>query len=87
MLDQVAEYPNPTAAVQVVAKRNRVGAGSVHRSFLRPQITAGQRHGASSEDLAGIRNLKAKACRLDEDDDVLRRVSIFRAGELDPRYQ
>ncbi len=31
MRDHVAEYPNPTAAAEVVAKRNGVGAETVRR--------------------------------------------------------
>ncbi len=87
MLDHVAEYPNPTAAAQVVAKRNGVGAESVRRWYLQAQVDAGQRRGASSEELAEIKNLKAKVRRLEEDNDILRRASIFFAGELDPRDQ
>jgi transposase-like protein len=35
--------------------------------------------------LAEIRELKAKVRRLEEDNDILRRASVFFAGELDPR--
>ena len=87
MLDHVAEYPNPTAAAQVLAKRNGVGAESVRRWYLQAQIDRGDRRGASSEELAEIKNLKAKVRRLEEDNDILRRASIFFAGELDPRDQ
>ena len=41
MLDHVAEYPNPTAAARVVAKRNGVGAESVRRWYLQAQVDAG----------------------------------------------
>lgn len=85
MLDHIAEYPNPTAAAQVVAKRNGVGVESVRRWHLQAQVDAGQRRGASTEELAEIKNLKAKARRLEEDYEILRRASIFFAGELDPR--
>ena len=87
MLDHVAEYPNPTAAAQVVAKRNGVGAESVRRWYSQAQVDAGQRRGASSEELAEIKNLKAKVRRLEEDNDILRWASIFFAGDLDPRDQ
>jgi len=46
MLDHVAEYPNPTAAAQVVAKRNGVGAESVRRWYVQAQIDSGDRRGA-----------------------------------------
>jgi len=85
MLDHVAEYPNPTAAAQVVARRNGVGAESVRRWYLQAQIDRGDRRGATSEELAEIKELKAKVRRLEDDNDILRRATVFFAGELDPR--
>lgn len=85
MLDHVAEYPNPTAAAQVVAKRNGVGAESVRRWYVQAQIDSGDRRGATSEELAEIKELKAKVRRLEDDNDILRRATVFFAGELDPR--
>ena len=70
MLDHVAEYPNPTAAAQVVAKRNGVGAESVRRWYVQAQIDRGDRRGATSEELAEIKDLKAKVRRLKDDDDI-----------------
>lgn len=85
MLEHVHEYPSPTAAAQVVAQRNGVGAESVRRWFVQAQIDSGQRRGATSEELAEIKELKSRVRRLEEDNDILRRASIFFAGELDPR--
>lgn len=85
MLEHVAEFPNPTAAAEAVAKRNGVGAETVRRWFLQAQVDTGQRRGATSEEIAEIKDLKAKVRRLEEDNDILRRASIFFAGELDPR--
>ena len=85
MLDHVAEYPNPTAAAQVVAKRNGVGAESVRRWYVQSQIDSGDRRGATSEELAEIKELKAKVRRLEDDNDILRRATVFFAGELDLR--
>ncbi len=51
----------------------------------RSQVDGGRGHGATSEDLAEIKDLKARVRRLEEDNEVLRRVSIFFAGELDIR--
>jgi len=78
-------YPNPTAAAEVIAKRNGVGAETVRRLWVQSQIDGGQRRGATTEELAEIRDLKAKVRRLEEDNDILRRASVFFAGELDPR--
>lgn len=85
MLEHVSEYPNPTAAAEVIAKRNGVGAETVRRLWVQAQVDGGQRRGASTEELAEIRELKAKVRRLEEDNDILRRATVFFAGELDPR--
>lgn len=49
----------------MVAKLNGVGAESVHRWFLQAQVDSGQRRGASSDELAEFKNLKAKVRRVD----------------------
>jgi len=67
MLEHVSEYPNPTAAAEAVAKRSGVGTESVRRWYLQGQIDGGQRRGATSDELAEIRDLKAKVRRLEED--------------------
>lgn len=84
-LEHLAEYPSLTAAAEAVARREGVGKESVRRWVLQAQIDGGQRQGASSQELAEIRELKAKVRRLEEDNEILRRASIFFAGELDPR--
>ena len=43
MLEHAAEYPNPTATAEVVAKRNGVGAETVRRWYLQAQVDSGQR--------------------------------------------
>jgi transposase len=85
VLDHLQEYPTLTAAAQAVARREGVGKESVRRWVIQAQIDGGQRQGATSEELAEIRDLKAKVRRLEEDNEILRRASIFFAGELDPR--
>lgn len=84
MLDHVAEFPSPTEAAKAVAKRNGVGAETVRRWYLQAKVDAGQRGGATSEDLTEIKELKSRAGGLEEDDDTLRPALIFFAGELDP---
>ena len=85
MLEHVQEYPNPTAAAEAIAKRHGVGTESVRRWYLQAQVDGGQRRGVSTEELAEIKELKAKVRRVEEDNDILRRASIVFAGELDPR--
>lgn len=85
VLDHLAEYPSLTAAAEAVARREGVGKESVRRWVMQAQIDGGQRQGATSDELAEIKQLKAKVRRLEEDNEILRRASIFFAGELDPR--
>ena len=85
VLDHLAEYPSLTAAAQAVARREGVGKESVRRWVVQAQVDGGQRHGVTSEELDQIKQLKARVRRLEEDNEILRRASIFFAGELDPR--
>jgi transposase-like protein len=85
VLEHLQEYPSLTAAAEAVARREGVGKESVRRWVIQAQVDGGQRQGATSEELGEIKELKAKVRRLEEDNEVLRRASIFFAGELDPR--
>ena len=83
--DHQGEYSSLTAAAAVVAKQVGVGKESVRRWVLQAQIDGGQRAGASSEELAQIKALKAENRRLREDVEILRGATTFFVGELDPR--
>ena len=85
VLDHLAEYPSLTAAAEAVARREGVGKESVRRWVVQAQVDGGQRHGVTSEELDQIKQLKARVRRLEEDNEILRRASIFFAGALDPR--
>ncbi len=85
VLETLPQYPSLTAASEAVARREGVGKESVRRWVVQAQIDGGQRQGATSEELAEIKELKARVRRLEEDNEILRRASIFFAGELDPR--
>ncbi len=83
-LEHQGEYPSLTAAAAAVACREGLGKETVRRWVLQAQIDGGQRQRATSDELAEIKQLKAKVRRLEEDNDVLRRASIIFAAELDP---
>ncbi len=85
VLEHLQEFPSLTAAAEAVARREGVGKESVRRWVVQAQIDGGQRQGPTSEELAEIKVLKAKVRRLEQDNEILRRASIFFAGELDPR--
>ena len=85
VLEHLPEYRSLTAAAEAVARREGVGKESVRRWVIQAQVDGGQRQGATSEELAQIKELKAQVRRLEEDNEILRRASIFFAAELDPR--
>jgi transposase len=83
--EHLGEYPSLTAASAAVAKQIGVGKESVRRWVVQAQVDGGQRQGATSEELAEIKALRAKVRRLEEDNAILKSASVFFAGELDPR--
>ena len=83
--EHLQEYPTLTAAVTAVARQEGVSRESVRRWLAQADIDAGARPGVSTEESAEIKRLKAENRRLTEDLEIMRRASIFFAGELDPR--
>jgi len=70
--DHQGEYSSLTAAAAVVAKQLGVGKESVRRWVIQSQVDGGQRAGATTEELAEIKALKAENRRLREDVEILR---------------
>ena len=83
--EHLGEYPSVTAASAAVAKQLGVGKESVRRWVVQAQVDGGVRHGASTEELAEIKRLKAENRQLREDVEILRAATTFFVGELDPR--
>jgi hypothetical protein len=50
-----------------------------------PEADAGTREGRTCEKFAETRQLRARAGRLEEDDEILKTAVVLFAGELDPR--
>src|SRR5829696_3467317 len=84
VLEHLQEYPSLTAAAEAVARREGVGKESVRRWVVQAQIDGGQRQGPTSDELAEIKELKARVRRLEQDNEILRRASIFFAGNSTP---
>ena len=78
--DHRGEYSSLTAAAAVVAKQLGVGKESVRRWVIQAEVDGGQRAGASSEELAEIKALKAKVRRLEEDNAILKSATVFFAS-------
>ena len=80
------EYPSLTAAAAAVARQLGRGQGvGAPLGGAGPGRWRATGRGATSEELAEIKELKAENRRLREDNEILRAASIFFAGELDPR--
>ena len=80
VLEHLPEYPSLTAAAESVARREGLGKETVRRWVVQAQIDGGQRQGATSEELAEIKDLKAKVRRLEEDNEILRRARFSSRG-------
>src|SRR5699024_343982 len=83
--DHQQEYPTQTVAVTAVSRQEGVSRESVRRWLAQAEIDEGTRSGVTSEESAEVKRLKSENRRLREDNEILRRASIFFAGELDPR--
>ncbi len=75
--DHQGEYSSLTAAAAVVARQLGVGKESVRRWVIQSQVDGGQRAGASTEELAEIKALKAKVRRLEEDNAILKSATVY----------
>lgn len=80
VLEHLPQYQSLTAAAEVVARREGLGKETVRGWVIQAQVDGGQRQGATSDELAEIRELKAKVRRLEDDNEILRRASIFFAS-------
>jgi transposase-like protein len=83
--DHRQDYPSDTALAEAVAKKLGVGRETARRWLVQADVNAGTRTGATSDELAELKKLKAENRRLKEDLEILRAATVFFAGELDPR--
>jgi len=74
-----------TAASAAVARQVGVGHESVRRRVLQADTDDGTRDGVTSVDHAEVKRLRTENTRLREDVAILRAVTSFFVGELDPR--
>ncbi len=77
------EYPTLTAAVTAVARQEGVSRESVRRWLAQADVDDGTRPGVTSGESAEVKRLKTENKRLREDNEILRRASIFFASVPD----
>jgi transposase len=78
--EHLSEYSSLTAASEAVARQVGVSKESVRRWVLQAEVDAGQRDGKTSEDLAEIRELKARVRQLESDNAILKAATVFFAS-------
>jgi transposase len=83
--DHVGDYPSVTAASEAIASMVGVSRATMARWVAQVEVDQGRRPGTMTEDAEEIRRLRTENARLREDNEILRKASIFFAGELDPR--
>ena len=81
----LSEYGSVTKTSEMVGKQLDISANTLRRWVVQADIDDGQRDGVPTDTLEELAKLKAENRRLRETNEILRRASIFFAGELDPR--
>ena len=82
--DYRGEFATPTELAKVIAARERIGRETVRRWIVQADVDAGARPGVSSEESAEIKSLKAKVCRLEEDNAILKAARFSSSGSSTP---
>ena len=83
--EQVPEYGSLTKSCVEVGRRLGIGGETLRRWVRQAEVDDGARAGVSSVEAAEITALRKENRMLREDNEILRKASIFFAGELDPR--
>jgi transposase len=86
-LERLDEYGSAWATAQALGPKLGVGSETLRKWVLQAQADAGQRPGATSDELAEIKRLKKENAELREANEILKAASIFFARELDPRHR
>ncbi len=81
----LAEYGSVTKTSAMAGQQLDISANMLRRWVVQADIDDGQRDGVPTTTLEELAALKAENRRLRETNEILRRASIFFAGELNPR--
>ncbi len=83
--DHLKTYGSVTKAADAVGPQLGISGNTLRRWVVQADVDDGVREGVPSEVQAELARLTAENKRLRETNEILRRASIFFAGELDPR--
>lgn len=78
--EQAVELGSVTAACAVVSGKPGTGKETLRGWAQQVQIDAGNRAGATSEEIAQVKDMKAKVRSLEEEDAILRSAATFFAS-------
>src|SRR5699024_12158477 len=81
--EHAREYPTLIAASAAVARQEGVSRESVRCWLAQAEVDDGTRPRVTTEESAEIKRLKSEVKRLREDNEILRRASIFFASVSD----
>ena len=84
VIEHGGEYASEYAAIRSIAAKLGIATPEPLRQWVRQaEVDAGQRPGATSEESAEIRRLRAEVKELRRANEILRAASAFFAAELD----
>ena len=84
VIEHRGEYQTEYAAIRSIAARLGIATPETLRQWVRQsEVDSGQRPGATSEESAEIRRLRAEVKELRRANEILRAASAFFAAELD----
>ena len=83
--DHLSTYGSVTKTSEVVGEQLGISVNTLRRWVVQAEVDDGRRKGVPSEVRAELGRLQAENRTLRETNEILRRASIFFAGELDPR--
>jgi transposase-like protein len=75
--DHRRDYPSDTALAEAVAKKVGIGRETARRWLVQADVNAGARPGATTDEQAEIKRLKAEVKKFREDNEIIKSATVF----------
>jgi transposase len=85
VLDHEGDYESQWAAIVSISEKFGMSSESLRKWVRRAEVDAGQRPGATSDQLEELRRLRRENAELRRANEILKSASAFFAAELDGR--
>jgi transposase len=85
VLDHESDYESQWAAIVSISEKFGMSSESLRKWVRRAEVDAGQRPGATSDQLEELRRLRRENAELRRANEILKSASAFFAAELDGR--